>query len=56
MSDRHTDTRERGQVFASPVRRLSVEEIDLVGGGEFYYENNFGTKDCGGVDNHSKEM
>ena len=58
MNDRHSsEPRGRAQVFSAPIRKLSVDEIDLVlGSGPFYGEDEFGTKDCGGVDNHSKEM
>ncbi|HEX6374424.1 MAG TPA: hypothetical protein VFZ91_01755 [Allosphingosinicella sp.] len=56
MDNRHSgETRERGRIFAAPVRRLSPDEIDLVGGGD-ETGNEFGGKICGGVDNHSKEM
>lgn len=50
-SERHSD---RAAIFASPIRTLRADEIETVsGGGPF--EGNY-LKDCGGVDNHSKEM
>jgi hypothetical protein len=56
MNDRHSSETRRGQVFSAPIRKLSVDEIDLVLGSGPLYSDSFGTKDCGGVDNHSKEM
>jgi hypothetical protein len=57
MNDRHS-SETRGQIFSAPIRKLSVDEIDLVlGGGPFYDDEvDCGTKACGGVDNHSKQM
>lgn len=51
-SKQHSD---RAPVFSSPIRKLSLDEIEIVSGGGPFEDNGY-SKICGGVDNHSKEM
>lgn len=56
MKFRHAaDSTKRDAIFSSPIRKLSADEIELVGGADGTEPNLFG-KAKGGVDNHSKEM
>lgn len=48
--------REYGGVFSPPIRTLSADELEFVGGGCGPGPDSYRSKSSGGVDNHSKEM
>jgi hypothetical protein len=55
MNDKRRSHDGKDDVFATSIRTMKADEIDLVGGGDPFEQQNY-LKDPGGVDNHSRSM